>query len=165
MLRRRFLGLSGQLGAGLSVGPLLQPAAGLSFGQSLNEERTSGSSAMVIPLDHGWSIATDPHNTGRAEAWFRGRQPGTEATRVPSIIQETFPGYHGVVWYWVDFQPAPHPYAAGRYLLRFHAVDYLAEVWLNSIYLGSHEGERRRSCLTRRMRCVLARTTFSRCVS
>jgi hypothetical protein len=119
---------------------LLQPAAGQSRGNKLDQERTPGSSALVIPLDHGWSIATDPHDTGRAEAWFRARQPGTEATRVPSIIQETFPGYHGVVWYWLEFQPEPHPYAAGRYLLRFHAVDYLADVWLNSIYLGSHEG-------------------------
>ena len=32
------------------------------------------------------------------------------------------------------------PDAAGRYLLRFWAVDYLAEVWLNGVSVGAHEG-------------------------
>ena len=33
-----------------------------------------------------------------------------------------------------------NPHAGGRYLLRFWAVDYLAEVWLNGTRVGEHEG-------------------------
>ena len=34
----------------------------------------------------------------------------------------------------------PNPHAGGRYLLRFWAVDYMAEVWLNGLRVGEHEG-------------------------
>jgi beta-galactosidase/beta-glucuronidase len=33
-----------------------------------------------------------------------------------------------------------NPYPAGRYVLRFWQVDYLAEVWLNGMSVGGHEG-------------------------
>ena len=61
------------------------------------------------------------------------QQPVAEAkeTEVPWIIQDAFPGYHGVAWYWRDFQAPANPHAHGRYLLRFWAVDYKADVWLN----------------------------------
>ena len=59
---------------------------------------------------------------------------------MPWIIQDAFPGYHGVAWYWRDFTPPVNPHAGGRYLLRFWAVDYLAEVWLNGQPVGGHEG-------------------------
>jgi hypothetical protein len=42
---------------------------------------------------------------------------------VHGIIQEAFPKYHGVVWYWREFTPIEIPYAHGRYLLSFGAVD------------------------------------------
>lgn len=108
------------------------------------EKRTAadgpGARTLVISLDGEWSIATDPRNIGREQNWFRASQPEAKPTRVPSIIQETYPAYHGVVWYWRKFEPEAHPYVAGRYLLRFNAVDYIADVWLNGSYLGGHEG-------------------------
>jgi hypothetical protein len=55
----------------------------------------------------------------------------TVATKVPWIIQDAFPGYHGVAWYWRDFVAPTNPHPQGRGLLRFWAVDYKAEVWLN----------------------------------
>ena len=61
-------------------------------------------------------------------------------TKVPWIIQDAFPGYHGVAWYWREFDASPNPHAGGRYLLRFWAVDYRAEVWLNGTRVGEHEG-------------------------
>ncbi|MFH1264636.1 MAG: glycoside hydrolase family 2 TIM barrel-domain containing protein, partial [Planctomycetota bacterium] len=85
-------------------------------------------------------LATDPENVGRERQW--PTQPVAEATpaKVPWIIQDAFPGYHGVAWYWRDFvAPAPSS-AGGRYLLRFWAVDYLADVWLNGVHAGGHEG-------------------------
>ena len=110
--------------------------------ESLRERRRRlrQSSSSVISLDGRWLLATDPANQGVEQAWFK--QPVAEAqeTAVPWIIQDAFPGYHGVAWYWRDFQAPANPHAQGRYLLRFWAVDYKADVWLNGIPVGSHEG-------------------------
>ncbi len=97
--------------------------------------------ATVLPLDGVWSLATDPGNVGREQKWFE-KLPGEGAkpAKVPWIIQETFPAYHGVAWYSRDFTAPATPYAAGRTLLRFWQVDYLAEVWLNGAPVGGHEG-------------------------
>jgi hypothetical protein len=98
-------------------------------------------SSVVISLDGGqWLLAPDAKNVGRAQKWWE--QPVAEAkpTKVPWIIQETFVGYHGVAWYWRDFTAPTNPHRAGRYLLRFWAADYMAEVWLNGVQAGAHEG-------------------------
>ena len=97
-------------------------------------------SAMVMSLDGEWLLATDSQNIGREEQWYAGAVSEAKPTRVPWIIQEAFPGYHGVAWYWRDFVPPANPHVQGRYLLRFWAVDYLAEVWLNGRNVGGHEG-------------------------
>jgi beta-galactosidase/beta-glucuronidase len=102
--------------------------------------RSEAPNTLTVTLDSGWLIATDPNNAGRDLSWFRTPQPGAKTTRVPSVLQETFPAYHGVVWYWLKFKPVPQPFENGRYLLRFNSVDYLADVWLNSVHLRSHEG-------------------------
>jgi hypothetical protein len=134
MHRRRFLQLAGRLGAFLGVSTTgLHPLA-------QRKKTTEGPNTLAVSLDSGWLIATDPNNVGRDQAWFRAPQPGAKATRVPSVLQETFPAYHGLVWYWLQFKPEPQPFVNGRYLLRFNSVDYLADVWLNSVHLGSHEG-------------------------
>ena len=91
-------------------------------------------------LDGDWLLAVDPDNTGREQKWFADPLPGAKPTKVPGTIQGVFPGYHGVAWYSRRFVPAAKPYTGGRYLLRFWAVDYLAEVWLNGVYAGGHEG-------------------------
>jgi hypothetical protein len=143
MQRRGFLEFIARLGAGLGISSscfgqdLLQPlpVAGHHPGGGGLKAPT-----LVFSLDGEWSILTDRKNAGHEQSWFRATHPDAQATRVPSIIQETFPAYHGVVWYWRTFEAEPHPYAGGRYLLRFNAVDYTAEVWLNGQRLGSHEG-------------------------
>ena len=63
-----------------------------------------------------------------------------KAARVPGILQEAFPTYHGLVWYWRDVTPPANPHTEGRYLLRFWNVDYLADVWVNGVHVGQHEG-------------------------
>jgi hypothetical protein len=63
-----------------------------------------------------------------------------ESRDTSSIIQEVFPAYHGVAWYWREFTAPENPLPGGRTLLRFAAVDYLAEVWVNGISVGGHEG-------------------------
>ncbi|MDD4869019.1 MAG: glycoside hydrolase family 2 TIM barrel-domain containing protein [Kiritimatiellae bacterium] len=97
--------------------------------------------SQTVTLDGpDWRIATDSDNKGRDQKWFEKPEDGAKMTRSPSIIQETFPGYHGVAWYWREFTPPTVPHPQGRYLLRFWAVDYLAEVWLNGAHVGGHEG-------------------------
>ena len=96
---------------------------------------------LTLSLDgEGWLLGTDPKNVGRTELWFNAPTKEAKPTRVPWIIQEAFPAYHGVAWYWRDFDAPTNPHPQGRCLLRFWAVDYLAEVWLNGVKVGGHEG-------------------------
>jgi hypothetical protein len=97
-------------------------------------------SAAVVSLDGPWSLAPDPKNVGRDQRWWERPVPDAKPTPVPWIIQEVFPGAHGVAWYWRDFTAPTNPHAHGRYLLRFWAVDYRADVWLNGVHVGKHEG-------------------------
>jgi len=98
-------------------------------------------SSAVISLDgHQWLLATDPTNVGRDERWFESPRPDATPTKVPWIIQDAYPGFHGVAWYWREFDAPVNRHAGGCMLLRFGAVDYLAEVWLNGSRVGQHEG-------------------------
>jgi len=97
--------------------------------------------ATHMLLDGGdWRIAPDPANAGRDARWFDAPRAEAVAAAVPGILQIPLPGYHGVAWYWRTFDAPPHPDTAGRYLLRFNAVDYYAEVWINGTLAGKHEG-------------------------
>lgn len=99
-------------------------------------------SSMVVSLDGdgAWWLAPDPANAGREARWWEGPRPEARPTKVPWIIQATFVGYHGVAWFWREFTPPPNPHRDGRYLLRFWAVDYLGDVWVNDVHVGTHEG-------------------------
>jgi hypothetical protein len=102
---------------------------------------TGGRCTGVISLDGaGWLIAPDPQNTGRDLRWWEAPVEGAREVKVPWVMQDTFPGYHGVAWYWRRFSVPPNPHDGGRYLLRFQAVDYLADVWVNGVHVGGHEG-------------------------
>jgi len=87
-----------------------------------------------------WLLATDSQNVGKDQSWWIKARADAAITRVPWIIQDRFPGYHGVAWYWKPFIAPTHTNPEGRSLLRFWSVSYKAEVWLNGIYLGSNEG-------------------------
>ena len=95
----------------------------------------------VYPLNGtDWLLNIDPSNQGRQQGWATKPTGDAKPTKVPWVIQDTFPDYHGVAWYWRDFNAPPNPHHDGRYLLRFQAVDYLGEVWVNGIRIGVHEG-------------------------
>jgi hypothetical protein len=119
------------------IGAALLFAAGMANTQARAE--TVGTTVLSLE-GNDWVVAADPGNTGRDEAWWKTPKPDAKPVRVPGIFQEALPGYHGVVWYWREFAAPQNPYPGGRCLLRFHAVDYLAEVWLNDTPVGSHEG-------------------------
>jgi hypothetical protein len=140
MDRRQFLGNAGCLTAGLGIAvPLVGATAPVPL-SATNPRGSKERFGLVTNLEKGWSIATDPENIGRKENWATQVQAGSKPIRVPSIIQEVYPGYHGVVWYWVEFTAGTNPYTSGRSLLSFNAVDYLGDVWLNGKYSGTHEG-------------------------
>ena len=97
--------------------------------------------SATISLDgDNWLLASDPKNVGQAQSWAKAPPPEARSTRVPWVIQDVFPDYHGVAWYWREFTPPVNPHSQGRYLLRFWAVDYLADVWVNGVHVGKHEG-------------------------
>lgn len=103
--------------------------------------QAQATSTTVLSLEgKDWVVAADPNNSGRGEAWWKSPRADARPVRVPGIFQEALPGYHGVAWYWRQFVPPQYGYPGGRCLLRFHAVDYLAEVWLNDVPVGGHEG-------------------------
>lgn len=93
-----------------------------------------------MQLNAGWQLLIDPGNRGREMRWQAAVQPGARPAPVPGIIQQVFPDYHGAAWYWTTFTPAAPLAPDARALLRFGAVDYLAEVWVKGVRIGGHEG-------------------------
>ena len=150
MNRRGFLKDVTELGiAGGAAGALLNNESDLAAASS----QTVGSHTMAergdeftviatpaLPLNGVWMIVRDPQNLGREQKWFARPAADASRVRVPGIFQEAFPAYHGVVWYWREFTAPAHPYAQGRYLIQFGAVAYFAEVWMNGVRVGEHEG-------------------------
>ncbi|MDD4270463.1 MAG: hypothetical protein PHN77_19745, partial [Thermoguttaceae bacterium] len=128
----------------VTAAALLPIASGSDAAEGPSPTAAAGSQATgttVLSLEgKDWVVAADPGNGGRAAAWWESPRPGARPIRVPGILQEALPGYHGVAWYWRQFTPPQNPYPGGRCLLRFHAVDYLADVWLNDVPVGGHEG-------------------------
>ena len=135
MDRRGFMKDVTQAGIGLGVPGLV---LGKVAPSTTIADRQAGDT--VILLDGSWLLLTDPGNVGREQKWYTRPSPEAKPARVPGIFQEVFPAYHGVAWYWREFTPPAHPYSQGRYLLKFGAVAYLAEVWLNGVPIGGHEG-------------------------
>lgn len=100
------------------------------------------SARKVMSLDGEWRYRTDPERTGEAERLFEG--VGTigdwGSMGIPANWYMTELGdYHGVVWFARDFELDPEM-GERELILRFTAVDYLADVWLNGKHLGRHEG-------------------------
>lgn len=101
----------------------------------------SDSGRGTLSLDGDWAIAFDPEDKGLCQEWWRPSILEPIATRkipVPSCWEEHEEDYEGVAWYTREFtMPAEWK---DRYVrLRFDAVNYLAEVWLNGKMVGSEE--------------------------
>jgi len=140
MDRRKFLRDASQFSLGLRASTGAWPSTG--YALTANQEINSGWTTKAVlskELEGPWLIAKDPANVGRIEKWFLKPVAEAKTARVPGILQESFPDYHGLVWYWTDFTTdRSHTY--GRYLLVFNAIDYAADVWLNDIPIGRHVG-------------------------
>jgi hypothetical protein len=104
-------------------------------------------SNKVLSLDGtDWVAAPDVQNVGRDQQWWVKPTPAAKPAKVPVsdeprwLAQDVVPLYNGVAWYWKDFTAPANPHKQGLYLLRFWAVHYKADVWVNGVSVGSHEG-------------------------
>ncbi len=134
--RREFLTLGGVSLAGLASDKVWAAEKKTAATTQAIAEGT----VVIQALNGTWQLATDPQNVGQEQKWFNaGPVVGAQVCQVPDILERTFPGYDGVVWYWKEFETEVARQNE-RLLLKFHAADYLADVWVNGTHVGSHEG-------------------------
>ncbi|MBR0226278.1 MAG: hypothetical protein IJL92_09495 [Thermoguttaceae bacterium] len=96
--------------------------------------------SVARSLDGTWRVCLDANNVGRTESWFQSALVETVDIPVPGVLQQAYPDYHGVVWYERDFLTPENPNVDGRAILRFWQAEYRADVWLNGVSVGFHEG-------------------------
>jgi beta-galactosidase/beta-glucuronidase len=96
-----------------------------------------------LSLNGDWDFQFDDENRGEGEKWyeqFNGalkiKVPYTYETKASGIGEEAF---HPYVWYQRILE-VPKENADQRAILNFQAVDYIAKLWVNGIYVGEHQG-------------------------
>jgi beta-glucuronidase len=88
-----------------------------------------------------WDFRFDPADEGLGQGWGAGFDPA-EIIAVPASWNDQFADwrdYTGVAWYQTAFD-LPWGWRDQKIFVRFNAVSYLTEVWLNGERLGEHEG-------------------------
>ncbi|MFW6154885.1 MAG: glycoside hydrolase family 2 protein [Planctomycetota bacterium] len=99
------------------------------------------SQRTVVSLNGTWDLAFDPKNAGKDKRWYLpGKFPKPVAMDVPGVWEQVRPGYDGAGWYRRTIDVKDAWIGTKTLRLRFGAVMYYAEVWLNGHYLGDHEG-------------------------
>jgi len=94
----------------------------------------------MIDLGGPWQFVTDseerlnPDAADKVENWRTIQVPSCWEAQFPDLI-----GYAGVAWYRRTFK-LPTAWSEFAVRLRFGAVSYRAEVWLNRRRVGAHEG-------------------------
>lgn len=96
-----------------------------------------------LNLNGVWQFEYDDADAGLAERWYLNGRFNREII-VPFAYQSKLSGigetdFHDIVWYDRVFQ-LPADWAGRRVLLHFGAVDYLATVWVNGVFVIQHEG-------------------------
>ncbi len=123
----------------LILSAILQISGPALAGQKGNAAPAEATTRETLNLNGTWQIAFDPENAGKTQRWFEHIPSSTTQIRVPSVWNEIRPNYQGVAWYQTSFL-APSRWQGDSVRIGFGAVSYLAEVWLNGTYLGTHEG-------------------------
>ena len=99
----------------------------------------------AIDLSGTWKYRYETEKTGgiSTEDFYAGErnaEDGWKEIAVPNNWYLTEIGdYFGTIWFQCEFE-TPEFTKEEHVWLRFGAVDYTADVWLNDIYLGCHEG-------------------------
>ncbi len=123
----------------LFLGILLFVSTALCAAQDNKPATPDGPTRETLSLNGTWQIAFDTENAGKDQHWFEHFPADAVPIRVPSVWNEIRPNYQGVAWYETTFA-APSRWQGKSVRIRFGAVSYLAEAWLNGKYLGRHEG-------------------------
>ena len=66
-----------------------------SSAQSQHAQAPNIISKSVVSLDGDWLLAKDSLNVGRTENWWKVPVPEARPIKVPWILQDVFPAYHG----------------------------------------------------------------------
>ena len=96
--------------------------------------------AQAIKLERGWQFLADTAGTLKASEIVTAK--GWREARVGVSWNAQFEDlrdYMGVAWYRTRFE-APELKDMQRALLRFGAVDYFSEIFVNGQKTGEHEG-------------------------
>lgn len=95
-----------------------------------------------VDLNGVWKYDIDEKDAGTDRGYYKSGfdYSGWREMKIPANWYLTEVGdYFGTLWFQTSFT-VPEDYAGKRIFLRFGAVDYYADVWLNGRFLGSHEG-------------------------
>ena len=102
-----------------------------------------GTDPAILSLDGTWEIIFDHKNEGKGALWYTddafGKHPSIREITVPSCWEEEEQDYEGVAFYRRKFT-VPSNWEGKIAQLKFDAVNYLSEVWINDQVLGFHEG-------------------------
>ncbi|MBQ6714891.1 MAG: glycoside hydrolase family 2 [Clostridia bacterium] len=95
-------------------------------------------------LNGPWTFAFDDENIGEDAKWY-AFLPSETVITVPFSYESEFSGIndqtpHEYVWYQKKITIDEKELACHNYIIHFEAVDYLSKVWVNGMYVGSHEG-------------------------
>lgn len=95
------------------------------------------------PLQGEWTFGLDPVNIGVGQEWFQPSFPSQrwDKVTVPHCytVDPRYHNYTGTAWYFKRFAKVGLP-ETYRAFIRFDAVFYKAQVWLNGKSVGEHEG-------------------------
>lgn len=95
------------------------------------------------PLHGEWTFGIDPVNVGLEQEWFQAAFPSErwDKVTVPHCysIDPRYHYYTGTAWYFKRFSKITVP-EGSRVFIRFEAVFYKTQVWLNGKAVGEHEG-------------------------
>lgn len=91
----------------------------------------------TVSLNGMWQVSLDENADARRVAAMPAS--AMRPTPVPAVIEESFPGYDGVIWYRKGFR-LPAGWTGKRVFLTVGAANYTAQAWLNGRYVGCHEG-------------------------
>lgn len=95
-----------------------------------------------MSLNGEWKFIFDDGNRGEKEEWYK-EFPDSQKILVPYTYETALSGiddqnHHNVLWYQRGFEA--NVKAGKHMLLHFEGVDYVANVWVNGIFVGSHRG-------------------------